>query len=74
MAAQLPGFELAAGVAVGMGAAVVAVLRLPLSAVVLVTLLCSEAGLGVGPLAIVGVVVAYLVANAIEPRPAPEPA
>lgn len=67
MAAQLPGFELTPAVAVGLGAAVVGVLRLPLSAVVLATLLTSQAGLGAGPLIIVGVVVAYLVANLIDP-------
>jgi H+/Cl- antiporter ClcA len=60
MAAQLPGFELTPAVAVCMAAAVVAVLRLPLSAVVLATLLTSESGFGVGPLVIVAVVVAYL--------------
>ena len=60
MAADLPGFEITPAVAVCIGAAVVSVLRLPLSAVVLATLLTSEAGLGVGPVIIVGVVVAYL--------------
>ena len=65
MAAQLPGFEMTPAVGVCMGAAVVAVLRLPLSAVVLATLLTSESGLGAGPLIIVGVVVAYLVTNAL---------
>jgi cobalamin synthase len=48
-------------VAVGLGAAVVAVLRLPLSAVVLSTLLTYKAGAGAEPLTIVGVVVAYVV-------------
>ena len=47
-------------VAVGMGAAVVAVLRLPLSAVVLALLLASKGGLATSPLIIVAVVVAYL--------------
>lgn len=61
MAAELPGFDLTPAVAVGMGAAVVAVLRLPLAAVVLAVLLTSQAGVGPGPLIIVGVVVAYLV-------------
>ena len=60
MAAQLPGFELKPAVAVGLGAAVVAVLRLPLSAVVLATLFTVHTGLGSGPLIIVGVVVVYL--------------
>ena len=45
----------------GMGVAIVAVLRLPLSAVVLATLLTSHAGPKVEPLIIVGVVVAYVV-------------
>ena len=60
MAAHLPGFEATPAVAVGMGAAVVAVLRLPLSAVVLALLLASKGGLATSPLIIVGVVVAYL--------------
>ena len=73
MASHLPGFELTPGVAVGIGAGTVAVLRLPLTGVVLATVLTGQAGLGVGPLIIVGVVVAYLVANLIDPRPEPEP-
>jgi H+/Cl- antiporter ClcA len=60
MASHLPGFPLTAAVAVGMGAAVVAVLRLPLSAVVLATLLTAHSGTGDEPLIIVGVVVAYI--------------
>ena len=65
MAAQLPGFELTPAVAVGLGAAVVAVLRLPLAAVVLATVFTVSAGLGSGPLIIVGVVVAYLTVQAL---------
>jgi len=60
MASHLPGFPLAAGVAVGIGAGTVAILRLPLSAVVVATLLTGNAGAGVTPLVIIGVVVAYL--------------
>jgi H+/Cl- antiporter ClcA len=60
MASHLPGFPLAAGVAVGIGAGTVAILRLPLSAVVIATLLTGGAGAGVAPLTIIGVVVAYL--------------
>ena len=75
MAAQLPGFDLTPAVAVGLGAAVVAVLRLPLSAVVLATLFTVHTGLGSGPLIIVGVVVAYLTVQALDARSAPsEPA
>jgi H+/Cl- antiporter ClcA len=73
MAAQLPGFSVTPAVAVGIGAAVVSVLRLPLSAVVLAVLLTSGSGAGAGPLVIVGVVVAYLVTLALsarEPSPA----
>jgi H+/Cl- antiporter ClcA len=44
-----------------MGAATVAVLRLPLSAVVLATVLTAPAGSNVEPLIIVGVVVSYIV-------------
>jgi len=61
MASHLPGFSLTPAVAVGIGAAVAAVLRLPLSAVVLATLLTVKAGTGDEPLIIVGVVVSYMV-------------
>jgi H+/Cl- antiporter ClcA len=75
MAAELPGFATTPAVAVGLGAAVVAVLRIPLSAVVLAALLTSQTGLGASPLIIVGVVVAYIVTDALSPRaPAPTPA
>ena len=60
MAAQLPGFEATPAVAVGIGASIVAVLELPLTAVVLALLLTSKAGLATSPLIILGVVVAYL--------------
>jgi H+/Cl- antiporter ClcA len=60
MASHLPGFALAPAVAVGIGAGTVAILRLPLSAVVVATLLTGSAGAGVTPLIIIGVVVAYL--------------
>jgi hypothetical protein len=65
MAAKLPGYELTPAVAVGLGAGVVSVLRLPLSAVVLATLFTVHTGLGSGPLVIVGVVVAYLIVQAL---------
>lgn len=59
LASHLPGLALTPAVAVGMGAAVVAVLRLPLAAVVLATLLTAKSGTGAGPLVIFGVVVAF---------------
>ena len=43
-----------------------AVLRLPLAAVVLATLLTAEAGAGVEPLIILGVVAAYLTSTALH--------
>lgn len=68
LASHLPGFPVTAAVAVGMGAATAAVLRLPLSAVVLATLLTIQAGVGDEPLIIVGVVVAYLVTLTLAAR------
>lgn len=68
MAAQLPGFSVTPAVTVGIGAAVVSVLRLPLSAVVLAVVLTSGSGAGAGPLVIVGVVVAYLVTLGLSAR------
>jgi H+/Cl- antiporter ClcA len=61
LATHLPGLPIQDGVAIGMGAASVAVLRLPLSCVVLVTVLCTRAGDNLAPLIIVSVVVAYIV-------------
>jgi hypothetical protein len=52
----------------------VSVLRLPLSAVVIGMVLTAKSGAGVGPLVIVGVVVAYVVTlllSAREHGPAP---
>lgn len=69
-AAQLPGLDLAPAVAVGIGAATVSVLRLPLSAVVLAVLLTSSAGAGVTSLIIVGVVAAFLTTLALPEPPA----
>lgn len=66
LASHLPGFAVSPGVAVGMGAMVAAVLRLPLSAVVLATLLTATAGGGLQPLIIVGVVVAYVATLRLE--------
>ena len=48
-----------------MGAGVVAILGLPLSAIVVATVLSSSAGPGVEPLVIVGVVVAYIATLAL---------
>jgi H+/Cl- antiporter ClcA len=69
MAAQLPGFSTTPAVAVGLGAAVVSVLRLPLSTVVLAVLLTSGSGPGASPVIIVGVIVAYLTTIAVSRPP-----
>ncbi len=74
MAAQLPGFSLTPAVAVGLGAAFVSALPLPLSAVVLALLLTSKAGLATGPLVIVGVVVAHLATLVLRERLGPSAA
>ncbi len=74
MAGQLPGFSITPAVAVGMAAATVAVLRLPLSAVVIATLLTLKAGPGAEPLIIVGVVIAYLVTMLLSGPPTTAPA
>jgi H+/Cl- antiporter ClcA len=74
MAAHLPGFSLTPGVGVGLGAAVTAVLRLPLSGVVLAVLLTASTGAGVAPLIIVGVTAAYLTSLALDARWPPRPA
>jgi hypothetical protein len=68
LAADLPGFALTPAVAVGLGAAVVSVLRLPLSGVALGVLLTSESGAGAAPLVIVGVIAAYLATLALDAR------
>lgn len=66
LASHLPGFDLTGAVAVGMGAGAVSVLRLPLSCVVLASVLVSQSGAGSEPLIIVGVVVAYLVTVGLD--------
>ncbi len=68
LASHLPGFDLTGAVAVGMGAGAVSVLKLPLSCVVLASLLVSKSGAGSEPLIIVGVVVAYLVTISLDRR------
>jgi H+/Cl- antiporter ClcA len=67
-ASHLPGLSLTPAIAVGMGVMVVAFLKLPLSAIIIATALTASAGLAVGPLIIVGVVVAYLTTLGLEGR------
>jgi chloride channel protein, CIC family len=74
MASHLPGLGTTPAIAVGIGAAVVAVLRLPLSAVVLAVVLTSESGAGASPVIIVGVVAAYLTTLALSRSALPDTA
>jgi H+/Cl- antiporter ClcA len=68
---HLPGLPLVDGVAMGIGAMTVVMLRLPLTSVLLATLLLASDGLAVMPLVIVAVVVAYVVSARLTPAPSP---
>jgi hypothetical protein len=70
---HLPGLPLVPAVAMGLGAMSVVMLGLPLSSVLLATLLLFSDGLAVTPLVIVAVVVAYVVAARIEPSEDADP-
>ena len=65
MASHLPGYAETQAVAALIGAACVAVLRLPLASVMIATLLSAKAGLAVAPLIVVAVAVAYLTSEAL---------
>ncbi len=68
---HLPGLPLIYGVAMGIGAMCAVMLRLPLTSVLLATVLLSSDGLQVTPLAIVAVVVAYVASARLTPAPVP---
>jgi H+/Cl- antiporter ClcA len=68
---HLPGLPLVAGVAMGMGAMLTVMLSLPLTGVLLATLLVLPDGVALTPLIIVAVVVAYVVSAWLKP---PQPA
>src|SRR6202035_5547024 len=70
---HLPGLPLVPGVAMGIGAMCAVMLRLPLTAVLLATLLLASDGLAVMPLVIVAVVVAYVISARLMPSPEPAP-
>ena len=67
---HLPGLPLVYGVAMGIGAMTVVMLRLPLTSVLLAAVLLSSDGLEVTPLVIVAVVVAYVLSARLAPTPA----
>ena len=63
---HLPGLAMVAGLAMGIGAMSVGMLRLPLVSVLLATILLLSDGLNVMPLVIVAVVVAHVVTARLE--------
>jgi chloride channel protein, CIC family len=72
---HLPGLPMVAGVAMGIGAMCAVMLKLPLTSVLLATLLLYSDGLAVMPLVIVAVVVAHVVSARLAPEPeVPSPA
>jgi H+/Cl- antiporter ClcA len=74
LASHLAGFPITAAAAVGMAAGVASVLRLPLSAVMIATVLTAKAGSGDEPLIIVGAVVAFVVTLVLSNRTPAAPA
>jgi len=69
---HLPGLPLVAGVAMGIGAMSSVMLQLPLTSVLLATLLLGSDGLAVTPLAIVAVAVAYITSVHLTASPEPQ--
>ncbi len=70
---HLPGLPEVAAVAMGIGAMTTAMLGLPLTAVLITTLILGSAGINVMPLTIVAVVVTYVGHAHFAPRPRPGP-
>ncbi len=68
---HLPGLPLVPAVGMGMGAMLVGMLRLPLTAVLLASLLLFSDGLAIMPVVIVAVVTAYVAVTWLDP-PAPQ--
>nr|WP_249417107.1 chloride channel protein [Streptomyces sp. TS71-3] len=64
---HLPGVQLVAGAAMGMGAMTAAMLGLPMTAVLLATLLMAKDGLTVMPVVIVAVVVSHVASIRLAP-------
>ncbi len=66
---HLPGLDPVPGAAMGIGAMTATMLRLPMTSVLLPTLLLSSSGLGATPVVIVAVAVAYVVSERLSPPP-----
>ena len=67
---HLPGMSLVQGLAIGIGAMTVSMLRFPLVSILLATLLLGADGVKVMPLVIVAVVIAFVVTIRLTPPPA----
>jgi hypothetical protein len=66
---HLPGLPMIAGAAMGIGAMMVAMLGLPLTSVLVVSVFLQADGLTLMPLVIVAVVVSYVVSARLAPAP-----
>jgi H+/Cl- antiporter ClcA len=70
---HLPGLPLVPAVGMGMGAMLVGMLRLPLTSVLLASLLLFSDGVANMPVVILAVVTAYVAVTRLDPPAAPEP-
>ena len=70
LASQLPGLSMVAGVGIGVGAMTVAMLRLPMTSVLLPSLLLVNDATTLVPLIIVGVVTSYVTSARLAPATA----
>ena len=68
---HLPGLPMTAGIAMGMGAMTAVMLRMPMTAVLLPSLLLGSDGIVAMPLVIVAVVIAYVATAWLEPAGPP---
>ena len=67
---HLPGLPLVPAIAMGMGATCAAMLQLPLTSVLVASLIMGSDGLAVMPLVIVAVAVSFITSARLAPRPA----
>jgi H+/Cl- antiporter ClcA len=68
---HLPGLDMVAGAAMGIGAMTATMLKLPMTSVLLATLLLLSSGLDAMPLVIIAVAVAYVASERLRPSPTP---
>jgi hypothetical protein len=68
---HLPGLDMVSGAAIGIGAMTASMLRLPMTSVLLATLLLLSGGLEPMPLVIIAVAVSYVASERLSPSPSP---